>query len=227
MARIRFNATLPDISVWQKKGILRSENLVLLKHGNDSSIRVKEALRKMFEKDQKRKDKGEGQVIYDVVIDEVRDKRSIKANNLMWALYTLEAEALNRENRRPIPITPEELYRKDMEDGAPRHFFFCTEADLPFFKIILERDYGHVVREDKIENGFISVEIMETSSYWNSKKMSEHIQGKLNELETMGITKGSNGDISRVFDDFEKWKEEAGSDGEEIGDMAKAALEGE
>jgi len=209
MARLRFNATLPDVKTWKDHGITSRDDLVLLRYTEEARKRVREELRKITARNDENFLAGKKQIELDVMIDIAYRPRSLSANALMWALYTLLAQAMDKENKRLDPYTAQELYDRDMEACAPRHVFFCTPESLPFFKIVLEKDYGHVVKEEDVGNGFISVEIMETSSFWDSKRMSDHIERLMNELESMGITRGANGDVSKIFDDFQAWKEKA------------------
>jgi hypothetical protein len=224
MARLRFNATLPDVKAWKGHGITSLDDLILLRYTEDSRSRVRAELRKITAKNAENFLDGKKQVELDVVIDIAYRPRSLSANALMWSLYTLLAHAMDKENKRLNPYMAQELYDRDMEACAPRHVFFCTLESLPFFKIVLEKDYGHVVKEEDVGNGFVSVEILETSSYWDSKRMSDHIERILNELESMGITRGANGDVSKIFDDFQSWKEKARQAEEKI-DAASLADE--
>jgi len=228
MARLRFNATLPDVKVWKDHGITSRDDLILLRYTEESRSRVRAELRKITAKNDENFLAGKKQVELDIVIDIAYRPRSLSANALMWSLYALLAQAMDKENKRLDPYTAQELYDRDMQVCAPRHVFFCTHDSLPFFKIVLEKDYGHVVAEKDAENGFTSVEIMETSSYWDSKRMSDHIERIMNELESMGITRGANGDVSKIFDDFQAWKEKAGQAEEktDAAAMADEALQG-
>jgi hypothetical protein len=208
MAHLRFAATLPSVEVWKEHLIQKSDRLTLFEYSKDSEQRVSRELRRLNEANKKRYLKGQNPIELDVSIDIIYRPRSLRANNLMWGLYEIIAKVMDRENSRVDPFTAEELYQRDMEDCAPRHTVFCVEDSLEFFKMVLEKERGHVKKVDKIENGFYAIEIWQTSSYWDTRMMSDHINRLMNELETMGVTKENNGDIDKIFSDFEKWKEE-------------------
>jgi hypothetical protein len=208
MAHLRFNATLPPVEVWKEHLIQKSDRLTLFEYSRDSEQRVSRELRKLNEANKKRFLKGQNPIELDISIDIIYRPRSLRANNLMWGLYEVIAKVMDRENSRVDPFTAEELYQRDMEDCAPRHTVFCAEDSLEFFKMVLEKERGHVKKVDKIENGFYAIEIWQTSSYWDTRMMYDHINRLMNELETMGVTKENNGDIDKIFSDFEKWKEE-------------------
>jgi len=208
MAHLRFTATLPPVEVWKEHLIQKSDRLTLFEYSRDSEQRVSRELRKLNEANKKRYLKGQTSIELDISIDIIYRPRSIRANNLMWGLYEVIAHVMDRENGRVDPFTAEELYQRDMEDCAPRHTVFCAEDSLEFFKMVLEKERGHVKKVDKIENGFYAIEIWQTSSYWDTSMMSDHINRLMNELETMGVTTENNGDVDKIFSDFEKWKEE-------------------
>lgn len=207
--RLRFSATF-DPNEYRKRGILQRDCLVILKHAAEDRERVQKELYKIVAKNDEAISRGKDIIGLDVIIDIAYRKRSADANRLMWALYTIIADALNREQGTRNRITPEELYEQDMVDWAPRHRFVCEEPSLEFFKIVLQEEKGKI-KKIETEKGICSIEVWQTSSFWNTKQMAEHIDRLLNTLEQMGIIRENSGDLDRIMKDVEDWRKRAAS----------------
>lgn len=208
--KLRFQATL-DIEEYRKRGVMRSDDLVILKNEPADRERIQKELYKIAAKNDMEREAGRELVKIDVVMDIAYRKRSPEANRLMWMLYTIIAEKLSRENGTRDRITPEELYEQDMADWAPRHEIFCKKDSVQFFKMVLEQEKGHV--HSITEKGDLCrIEVWQTSSYWNSLQMSEHIDRLLNTLEQMGVIRENNGDLDKIMRDVEEWRTEGGGD---------------
>lgn len=207
--RLRFSATF-DPNEYRKRGILQRDCLVILKHAAEDRERVQKELYKIVAKNDEAILRGKDIIGLDVIIDIAYRKRSADANRLMWALYTIIADALNREQGTRNRITPEELYEQDMVDWAPRHRFVCEEPSLEFFKIVLQEEKGKI-KKIETEKGICSIEVWQTSSFWNTKQMAEHIDRLLNTLEQMGIIRENSGDLDRIMKDVEDWRKRAAS----------------
>lgn len=207
--RLRFSATF-DPNEYRKRGILQRDCLVILKHAAEDRERVQRELYKIVAKNDEAISRGKDIIGLDVIIDIAYRKRSADANRLMWAIYTIIADALNREQGTRNRITPEELYEQDMVDWAPRHRFVCEEPSLEFFKIVLQEEKGKI-KKIETEKGICSIEVWQTSSFWNTKQMAEHIDRLLNTLEQMGIIRENSGDLDRIMKDVEDWRKRAAS----------------
>ena len=207
--KLRFAATF-DPNEYRKRGILQRDCLVILKHAAEDRERVQKELYKLVAKNDEAVSRGKDLIDLDVIVDIAYRKRSADANRLMWALYTIIADALNREQGTRNRVTPEELYEQDMIDWAPRHRFVCEEASLEFFKIVLQEEKGKI-KKIETEKGVCSIEVWQTSSFWNTKQMAEHIDRLLNTLEQMGIIRENSGDLDRIMRDVEDWRKRAAS----------------
>lgn len=202
--KLRFAATF-DANEYRKRGIMQNDCLVILKHDQEDRERIQKELYKIVERNDKAILAGKDQVELDVIIDIAYRKRSSDANRLMWALYTIISEYLNKEQGTRSRITPEELYEQDMVDWAPRHRFVCEEPSLEFFKIVLQEEKGKI-KKIETENGICAIEVWQTSSFWNTKQMAEHIDRLLNTLEQMGIIRENSGDLDRIMRDVDEWR---------------------
>jgi hypothetical protein len=207
--KLRFAATF-DPNEYRKRGILQRDCLVIMKHAAEDRERIQKELYKIVAKNDEAISRGKDLIELDVIIDIAYRKRSADANRLMWALYTIIADALNREQGTRNRITPEELYEQDMVDWAPRHRFVCEEPSLEFFKIVLQEEKGKI-KKIETEKGICSIEVWQTSSFWNTKQMAEHIDRLLNTLEQMGIIRENSGDLDRIMKDVEDWRKRAAS----------------
>lgn len=208
--KLRFQATF-DIEEYRKRGVMRSDDLVILKNEPADRERIQKELYKIAAKNDMEREAGRDLVKIDVVMDIAYRKRSPEANRLMWMLYTIIAEKLSRENGTRNRITPEELYEQDMADWAPRHEIFCKKDSVQFFKMVLEQEKGHVQSITE-KADLCRIEVWQTSSYWNSFQMSEHIDRLLNTLEQMGVIRENNGDLDKIMRDIEEWRTEGGGD---------------
>lgn len=213
--KLRFQADF-DHTEYKKRNVVTSDCLFIAKCRRDEYPRVMTELRKLRDKNIERELAGKEPIDFDVTVNIHYRKRSLDANALMWALYTLMAEAMTRENPTRNPFTAQELYDEDMKQFAPRHYLSCDPASLSFFVMVLEQERGHVKAiHDSEQTGNKVIEIWQTSSYWDTKQMSDHIERLLNTLDDMGISSHTNGDLKKVFDDFEKWRSSNDGNGQD------------
>lgn len=207
--KLRFNAELA-VDAYREHEITRGENLVILKHDKDAYNRIWKELHKVNEKNKANALVGKDNVELDVTIDIHYKPRTLKMNALMWALYAIIAIVMNRENKTRNPVTAQYLHDVDMEDLAPRKVCLCSQADEPFFvEALLEKYDAIYTRSEK--DGVIYLTVLETTRYWNTMMMSEHIDRLFNTLADMGVTKETNGDVDAIFRDVEKWKAQNGN----------------
>lgn len=194
-------------------GFPEEADAIILWYPDTARERMAELKAKIAEVNADREKNGEEPVEIDVCIDFVRKRRSIRANNLMWALYEIIASALNKENRTRKPITPQDLYNVDMKAYAPKATFpvptVWAEAIAHEIEHGEDPDYeslrGRVI--ERIRRGEETIlTVWRTSSFWNTKEMAEHIDRILQDIADMGITRERDGGLDAVFEDYEKWK---------------------
>lgn len=195
----KFKATI-DI-----EGFESAAGVIPLRYSLQAAMRLEKIVNQYKERIAAYKEKGIPVPEVNVSLEIDFDKRSLSANALMWAIYRIQAYYMNKELKAVKKIREEELYEKDMEDYADRHKIKCPKKSELFFETIITKEKGKIKKKTEID-GFVYFEIWETSSYWNTKKMAEFIQIKLYELEQAGITRIEDGNLDKVFNDFEKWK---------------------
>jgi hypothetical protein len=206
---MRFQTKL-DLALFDQFGIKAEDNIVLLPFDSNAKSRVEKFILSVIKRDEANKQKNKPLSTIDVRI-EISDRRSLEANALMWSIYAIQAECMNKEMKLVKQITRQELYDKDMADYAPKHWIKCLPESKEFFRQILTEEKGKIKKEIEKE-GLIYFQVWETSSYWNTKRMAEFIDLKLNELEQAGITRLEDGNLEKVFLDFEKWRAENATD---------------
>lgn len=131
MKKLYFRATL-DINDYQRHDVKRSENLVILKYENDWQPIVTSWLRECVDANDRRIANGKQPAELEISIKAHYDDRTVKANALMWVIYDLQAQILNREGQYiRNPIKPMELYNEDMVGYAPVHEKTCDTIDAP------------------------------------------------------------------------------------------------
>jgi len=203
--KLRFPADIEKTD-WEAYGIT-GKNMILLRYPQEARARIVKELTKIVARNEQLYMTCDAHIELDVTIDIAYKARSIQANKLMWALYSVIADILNVESKEMVRITPESLYEQDMQDWATRHYIRCTNDSLPFIKEILQEEKG------KIKNTIWSdteklweIEVWQTSSYWDTKQMSEHIERLFTLVETMGRNRSNDGDIAKIYNDFKKWE---------------------
>lgn len=212
MSRLRFSGKL-NLEAWRSHGILPDENLILLAYFPEAKARVRKELIALKKKNEELEAQGKESIELDVEINILYKPRSLNANRLMFKLYNVIAEMLNAEAKTMNKITADELYEKDMEDWAAKHQIKCDNISLPFVVEILEQEKGHVKNKSWDGDNWV-LEIWQTSSYWNTKQQSEHIDRLFSTIESMGRNRINNGDLAVIYDDFKKWKKKEDIQGE-------------
>jgi len=203
--KLRFPADL-DMKAWEAKGI-KGENLILLRYPPEARPRILTELKKIHERNVEADHKCDDHIELDVTIDIAYKARSIQANKMMWSLYTVVADIINAESKEMKKITAEELYEQDMVDWAPKHKIICTNESFVFIKEILQAEKGKIRKTEwDPELKIWEIEVWQTSSYWNTKQQSEHIERLLALIESMGRNRMNNGDIAKIYSDFKKWE---------------------
>jgi hypothetical protein len=151
----------------------------------------------------------------DVEISIYYNKRSIKANNLMWALYDIIADVLGAEDKSIEKRDAEWYYRRDMEEWAPEIKMLCPYEDHITYRTALMQSFGYITNEEKINdrNGkpWMRFTTRRTTSFWTTLEMSEHIKRLLQSLKDMGVTVETDGDAGFWFPKVLEWLETAES----------------
>jgi len=121
-------------------------------------------------------------------------KRTLPANNLMWALYEIEANELNAGRISADMETPEHIYKLDMEHFAPKIGVFMKKDDFEILKRTYSMTKVVAYRMDKVE-----AVVYVTSSHWNSQEMHRHLEMQFDRLSTSGVTLNASADISHYW----------------------------
>lgn len=210
MKELYFRASL-DITAYQRHNVLRSENLVIVKYEDDWASIIQPWLRECVDANDRRIANGKQPCELEVTIKAHYDDRTVKANALMWKIYDLQAQILNREGQFiRNPIKPMELYKQDMEGYAPVHEKICDTIDAPAIIAFAESgecEYrGHLIgredTQDEVDRDISILTFRETSSFWDSATFATFIEYKLAELETMGKDRWNDGEVKALIDDF-------------------------
>lgn len=150
----------------------------------------------------------------DVEISIYYNKRSIKANNLMWALYDIIADVLGAEDKSIEKRDAEWYYRRDMEKLAPEIKMLCPYEDHITYRTALMQSFGYITNEEKINdrNGkpWMRFTTRRTTSFWNALEMTKHIEGMIQDLKDMGVTEETNGDAGFWFPKVVEWLKDEG-----------------
>jgi len=189
--------------------VKRSENLVITKYADDWAPIVQTWLRECVDANDRRIANGKQACELEITIKAHYDDRTVKANALMWVIYDLQAQILNREGQYiRNPIKPMELYKQDMEGYAPVHEKTCMTIDAPAVIAFAESgdcEYkGHLINREELPDGMIRLTFRETSSFWDTATFATFIEYKLAELETMGRDRWNDGTVKGLIDDFMK-----------------------
>lgn len=214
MAKLKYRATI-DFDKIKALGLPKGQGFAVQIVDPASRVRYAEELAKIKKVQEER-----GALVeLDVTIELHYKKRSLDSNNLMWSLYTLEANWTNQSKlytgaygKIGIPdriVTPKEIYEADMETYAPKYQMYLEESQVHAAVLMLEQAVGHVKRKVKtVKEGIWLVEIWETSSFWDSKKMSDHIKRQIDRMIDQGILKSDELDFDKIKQDFEQWRKE-------------------
>ena len=199
---------------WKRLGINKSDNLFLCRYENDWKQIVQQWLREITEADKKRIESGKSECELEIIIKPHYADRTIKENNLMWKIYDIQANILNKEMKNVRnPVTSIELYNGDMKDYAPVHAKECSVDDelaiISFAENGNAEYKGHLVNKEIINDNRVRLFFQETSSFWNKIKFSEFLDYKINELEQMGIDRWNDGEVKALIIDFRKRLKEA------------------
>lgn len=211
MAKLRFQGFLLK-EEYTKRNVLRSDDLVIIKHDRSDRERIQKELYSIIAKNDERVARGGEPIELDIVISVKYAHRSVKANNLMWLIYDIQADILNKEAKAVKKITRDELYRNDMNDYAPVNEKVVMKEFASAIIAFAEHDpdcefRGHLIDKQDVGDDMVRLRFHQTSSFWNTAEMASFIDAKLIELEQMGRDRYGDGDVQQIIRDFNKWKE--------------------
>lgn len=168
-----------------------------------------ERLFRSVERRQENRKKPDGSVELqqlDVTIEVVYERRSLKANNLMWWLYETEAVEHNAAPEqeaiamaggdRSRLVTAEELYDHDNREYAPTVEVTVRADQLESVKALPSTQ---VKEAEALENGRVRVMLMRTSSGWTTVEMHHRIVMLFNRLAFRGLDVTDPGDVARYW----------------------------
>ncbi|MFA4971790.1 MAG: hypothetical protein WC683_04205 [bacterium] len=206
MARTKFIANWNP--VWRKQSGLPPGYLVLRVDPRYFKA-VGKALVKLDEKQRERREKATVEeraehawmVDLDVLIEIHYAKRSLEANALMWSLYGIEAIQHNGPGGDPEKlVTPESLYSQDMLDYAPT-FPLTTKA-------VAVEDLKQMVTVKRVHpiegTDMVVIDVVITSSHWNSIRMHQHIKMQFDRLAINGVDLESGADVAHWWMQWRK-----------------------
>lgn len=128
-----------------------------------------------------------------------KNKRTIDQNALMWKLLTIYADAIN--GGRKGGTTPEELYMKMLSKyGIAEFLMVLPEAEATLkeiFRVVQKvdvRDYNGV--EMCVFKCYLG------SSKYDTKEMSELIEGIFDELAMIGVDASTSVEVSEYYKEW-------------------------
>ena len=120
--------------------------------------------------------------LYDCLLKEHRDKRSLDANKYAWALLSQLADVLN--------TTKEELYLQKVREVGPYKDFTLTESEAKTFRVAWERlGTGWPTEQvDFDQDGDrVVIRAYYGSSTYNTKRMSRLIDSIVEDCKAVGV----------------------------------------
>jgi len=201
-----------NVSDYVNHGVMKMENIFLVRYLDAYSEKVRKELRKMAKKNEERTVQGREPVELEIDADIHYTKRSLSWNRWMWAMHNLEANLLNAAKFRNLrgikwhdvdAITPEMIHEADMEQYAPRATVDVAPNEVPYITESLEADAGRVVSKTPIGDK-VRIELWKTTRYWDVKKATEYGDILKDRLLSYGVDIEHAGDFSGLMKDLEK-----------------------
>ena len=143
----------------------------------------------------------------DVTVEARYGRRTLDQNALMWALYGFMALAMNAGQRGDHAVTKDELYEADMRDHADIYQVVCRERDLPDL-----RRFGWAWRRAvpvEGEDGKVRVDVVITSSRWDTLRMHQHLELLFRRLCGMDLDASTSSDVRA---EWVRWREAIDAD---------------
>lgn len=134
-----------------------------------------------------------------------KNKRTLDQNALMWKLLTIYADALN--GGRKGDITPEDLYIKMLSKYGIAEFLMV----LPQAENTLKDAFRVVQKIDTIIYNGVEMCVFKCyfgSSKYDTKEMSNLIDGIFDELAILGVDAGTSVEISEYYKEWRAYNDE-------------------
>ena len=134
---------------------------------------------------------------YTCEIKQQRPKRSLNANNYMWALLTEIAEVLSKN----YPFTPEQIYFNMLKNYGVKTTISIVADGAEIF----EQSYPYIERfGESTLNGkqFYHYHIWKGSSQYDTKEMSRLIDGVVSEAQELKIETATPDELARLKDEW-------------------------
>ena len=154
------------------------------------TTKIEKLLPKLFELD---RDK-----LYDIKIEEHKEKRSLNANSYLWVLCTKIADKLTTGYN---PVTKEEIYEQMLKSYGQSIMIPVTLNSKPdgYFKYY---DYnGSSILNGKVADWYI---IYKGSSEYNTYEMTVLLNGVIEECHNLGIETKRQEEIDALLNSWEK-----------------------
>lgn len=134
-----------------------------------------------------------------------KNHRSLDQNALMWALLTIYADAQGGGRRGSIE--PEDIYMQMLAKYGVAEFIMT----LPEAKSALESAFRVVKQVDTRDYNGKEMAVFKCyygSSKYDTKQMTDLIDGIFDELAQIGINVDTSRDVSGYYEDWNKYKKE-------------------
>lgn len=133
-------------------------------------------------------------------------KRTLEMNSLMWSLYQVEATEQNggieikdmTTLQKSRAITPESLYRADIEAYSPVVVIIVPECQIEYIRA----EYRHRISEEKASDGNIVYKAYFSTSHMDTKQHGEWIERQFARLSEMGVHLANASAIGQYWVDY-------------------------
>ncbi len=133
-----------------------------------------------------------------------RNKRSLDQNALMWKLLTIYSDALNGGRRGGI--TPEEIYMQMLSKYGIAEFLMV----LPEAEKTLKEAFRVVQKVDTRDYNGVEMNVYKCyfgSSKYDTKEMSNLIEGIFDELALIGVDAGTSVEITEYYKEWRAYRD--------------------
>ena len=154
------------------------------------TTKIEKLLPKLFELDRNK--------LYDIKIEEHKEKRSLNANSYLWVLCTKIADKLTTGYN---PVTKEEIYEQMLKSYGQSIMIPVTLNSKPdgYFKYY---DYnGRSILNGKVADWYI---IYKGSSEYNTYEMTVLLNGVIEECHNLGIETKRQEEIDALLNSWGK-----------------------
>jgi hypothetical protein len=135
----------------------------------------------------------------DIEIKLKSKKRSLSLNNLMWALYEIQANETNA-GFLTSHVEKTGLYESDLQQYGKRVRFLINHSDLAIFR----SEWKYIENIENAKNDKLIITAVKSSSMFSGKEMYQWIQMLFNRLAIMGTDVTEPDEIKRYWVRFQK-----------------------